>query len=73
MNIKTWMDSLGLRSLSNLRLTSKLLVSPIIAVAFLVIFGIVCYAGFLKQKTALDDVFDKRLDTINLLTISRSL
>ena len=46
--------------LNNLRMTNKLLVSPLTAVLFLVIFGTVSYTGFFKQKAALDDIFNNR-------------
>ena len=46
--------------LCNLRMTKKLLVSPFTAMLFLVIFGLVSYAGFIKQKTALDDIYKNR-------------
>lgn len=48
------------RWLSNMRMTKKLLVSPIIAVIFLIIFGVVSYMGFFKQKVVLDDIYHKR-------------
>lgn len=47
--------------LGNLKMTKKLLVSPFVAVLFLLIFGIVSYIGFFDQKAALDDVFNHRL------------
>ncbi len=50
--MKTW--------LSNLQMTKKLLVSPFTAIIFLLIFGIVAYAGFFRQKGALDDIFNNR-------------
>jgi hypothetical protein len=46
--------------LSNLNMTRKLLVSPVAAVLFLIIFGIVTYVGFFKQKEALNDIFNIR-------------
>ena len=51
--MKTW--------LGNLKMTNKLLVSPVMAVVFLAIFGIVSYWGFFKQKAALDDIYKYRL------------
>jgi methyl-accepting chemotaxis protein len=49
-----------IRWLSNLRMTTKLLVSPIVAIVFLVGVWVVCYFGFLNQKSALDDIFNNR-------------
>jgi methyl-accepting chemotaxis protein len=49
-----------IRWLSNLRMTTKLLVSPAVAIAFLVGVWIVCYFGFFNQKAALDDIFNNR-------------
>jgi len=46
--------------LSNLRMTKKLLIGPIVAIVFLVSVWIVCYVGFFKQKAALDDIFNNR-------------
>ena len=46
--------------LSNLQMTKKLLVSPVTAILFLVIFGIASYGGFFRQKAALDDIFNTR-------------
>ncbi|MBA4390863.1 MAG: methyl-accepting chemotaxis protein [Syntrophus sp. (in: bacteria)] len=46
--------------LSNLKMTKKLLVSPFTAILFLLIFGLVSYAGFFRQKGALDDIFNIR-------------
>lgn len=46
--------------LSDLRMTKKLLVSPVTAIAFLAVFAIVTYAGFYRQKAALDDIFNSR-------------
>jgi methyl-accepting chemotaxis protein len=50
--MKTW--------LSNLKLTKKLLIVPFTAVLFLVIFGLVAYVGFFKQRTAMDNIVNKR-------------
>ena len=47
--------------LGNLKLAKKLLVSPFVAIIFLLIFGIVSYAGFFRQKAALDDIYNNRL------------
>jgi methyl-accepting chemotaxis protein len=46
--------------LGDLDMTKKLLVSPFVAVLFLLIFGVVSYAAFFKQKAALDDIFNNR-------------
>lgn len=46
--------------LGNLRLTKKLLVSPVAAILFLALFGIVTFTGLLTLKGALDDVVQKR-------------
>ncbi len=46
--------------LSNLQMTKKLLISPLTAIFFLLIFGLVSYAGFFRQKAALDDIFQIR-------------
>jgi methyl-accepting chemotaxis protein len=52
MTMKMW--------LRNLKLTKKLLIVPFTAVLFLIIFGLVAYVGFFRQKTAMDDVVNKR-------------
>ena len=46
--------------LSNLQMTKKLLVSPVVAILCLAIFGGVSYWGFFRQKAALDDIFNTR-------------
>lgn len=46
--------------LGNLKMTKKLLVSPLTAIIFLIIFGIVTYVGFTSQKIALNDIVNKR-------------
>ena len=46
--------------LGDLKMTNKLLVSPIMAVLFLMIFGVVAYLGFFKQQAAMDDIFSNR-------------
>ncbi len=46
--------------LSNLRMTNKLFVAPVTAMVFLLIFGIVSYMGFFKQKSTLDDIYNNR-------------
>jgi hypothetical protein len=55
--------------LSNLDMTKKLLVSPLAAVLFLVVFGIVACGGLIKQKRALDDIYNYRSRAIKLLRI----
>jgi methyl-accepting chemotaxis protein len=55
-----------LNMISNLKFTSKLLVSPVIAVLFLLIYGVVCQVGFVQQKQTLDDVFDNRIGNYEL-------
>ncbi len=47
--------------LTNLKMTNKLLVAPFVAVLFFLIFGIVSYGAFFKQKAALDDIYSVRL------------
>ncbi len=47
--------------LSNLQMTKKLLVAPVVSILFLVVFGIVAYLGLFQEKSALDDVFRNRL------------
>ena len=46
--------------LTNLRMTKKLLVSPVSAIIFLAVFGLVSYIGFFKQNSAFDDIFNNR-------------
>lgn len=46
--------------LSNLRMTKKLLVSPVVAIIFLFIFGLVSCMGFFRQKATLDDIYQNR-------------
>jgi methyl-accepting chemotaxis protein len=46
--------------LSNLRMTNKLLVAPVVALIFLFIFGLVSYMGFFRQKATLDDIYQNR-------------
>lgn len=46
--------------LGNLKMARKLLISPFTAIIFLLIFGIVSYVGFFRQKSALDDVVNNR-------------
>jgi methyl-accepting chemotaxis protein len=46
--------------LGNLKMARKLLISPFTAIIFLLIFGIVSYAGFFRQKSALDDIVNNR-------------
>ena len=52
--------------LSNLRMTKKLLIVPIVAVVFLGTVWIVCYFGFFKQKAALDDIFNVRFQNYQI-------
>jgi phosphoglycerate-specific signal transduction histidine kinase len=49
--------------LCNLQMAKKLLVSPVTAILFLLIFGLVSYAGFFRQKAALDDIYNTRFTT----------
>lgn len=46
--------------LSNLQLTKKLLVSPLMVLFFLIVVGAVSYVGFSKQQSALDDIYKSR-------------
>ncbi len=46
--------------LSDLPLTKKLLVSPFTVLLLLIVFGVVAYASFAKQQSALDDIFKNR-------------
>jgi methyl-accepting chemotaxis protein len=46
--------------LGNMRLAKKLMVSPSVAILFLLVFGAVCYLGFFKQNSALYDIFNNR-------------
>ena len=46
--------------LANLRMTKKLLVSPLAAMCFFAVFAVVSYGGFFNQKTVLDDIFQNR-------------
>lgn len=46
--------------LGNLHMTKKLLVSPFMALLFLLIFGVVSYFAFFKQQSALDDIYKNR-------------
>jgi len=46
--------------LGNLKMARKLLISPFTAIIFLLIFGIVSYVGFFRQKSALDDIVNNR-------------
>jgi|WetSurMetagenome_2_1015567.scaffolds.fasta_scaffold41654_3 methyl-accepting chemotaxis protein len=48
--------------IGNLKMKTKLLISPGAAVAFLIIFGIISTLGFLKQKSALEDIFNNRFN-----------
>jgi methyl-accepting chemotaxis protein len=44
----------------NLKMQKKLLLSPLVVMVFLVVFGIVAYVGLTSQKLAMDDVFNNR-------------
>ena len=46
--------------LMNLRLYRKLLISPLVVIAFLVISGIVSYLSLSNQKSALEEIFGTR-------------
>lgn len=54
--------------LGNLKMTVKLLVSPVVVIVFLIIFGIVSYWGFYKQNTALNDIFNNRFQNYQAST-----
>ena len=47
-------------SFSNLKLASKLLVAPATVIFFMLVLGIVSFAGLLKQKMAVEDIFGTR-------------
>lgn len=49
--------------LSNMRMTKKLLVAPVLAMVFLLVFGLVSYMGFFRQKATLDDIYQNRFGT----------
>ncbi len=46
--------------LSDLQLTKKLLVSPFTVLLLLIVFGVVTYASFSRQQSALDDIYKNR-------------
>ncbi len=46
--------------LGNLSMTKKLVVSPLVAVVFLLVFGAVSYVAFFKQQSALSDIYNNR-------------
>ena len=46
--------------LSNLHMTKKLLVAPVVSILFLLVFGIVAYVGLFQEKSSLDDIFKNR-------------
>ncbi|OPY77467.1 MAG: Methyl-accepting chemotaxis protein CtpH [Syntrophorhabdus sp. PtaU1.Bin058] len=48
------------RYLMNLKMSKKLLLSPLCVMALLIIFGIVSYMGNLNQKSAINDIFNNR-------------
>ncbi len=48
------------RLLMNLKLSKKLLIAPIVVIAFLVISGVVSYLSLSSQKSALEEIFGTR-------------
>jgi len=46
--------------LTNLKMSKKLLLSPLCVMFFLIIFGIVSYMGNVNQKSAINDIFNNR-------------
>ncbi|HEX2966773.1 MAG TPA: methyl-accepting chemotaxis protein [Syntrophorhabdaceae bacterium] len=54
--------------LCDLKLTTKLLIAPLTAVVFLLVFGCVVYTGFYQQSKALDDVVNKRFSSYQTTT-----
>lgn len=48
------------RLLMNLKLSKKLLIAPLVVIAFLVISGVVSYLSLANQKSALDEIFGTR-------------
>ncbi|OPY66991.1 MAG: Methyl-accepting chemotaxis protein PctC [Syntrophorhabdaceae bacterium PtaU1.Bin034] len=46
--------------LGNLKMAKKVMVSPVIALMLMVIFGLVAYGGFFRQQAALEDIFTVR-------------
>ena len=52
----------------NLRMTSKLLVSPMTALIGLIIFGIAIFYGIYMQNSALEDVFNNRFRNFQIST-----
>jgi methyl-accepting chemotaxis protein len=51
------------RFFENLKLSRKLLIAPLIGIAFLTIFGVVCYNALANQKLAIEDLFLSRFKT----------
>ena len=48
------------RLLMNLKLSKKLLIAPVVVIAFLVLSGIVSYLSLVSQKSALEEIFGTR-------------
>ena len=48
------------RLLMNLKLSKKLLIAPLVVIAFLVISGVVSYLSLSNQRSALDEIFGTR-------------
>ncbi len=46
--------------LGDLKMAKKVMVSPVIALVLMAIFGLIAYGGFMRQQTALDDIFTVR-------------
>lgn len=46
--------------LMNLKMSKKLLLSPLCVMVFLIIFGIVSYVGNVNQRSAINDIFNNR-------------
>jgi len=49
--------------LMNLRMHKKLLLSPLVVIVFFFIFAIVAYIGLQGQKSAINDIYQNRLQT----------
>jgi len=54
--------------LNDLQMTKKLLVAPVVAILFLVIFGASAYVGLFQEKSALDDIFKSRFKCHQVIT-----
>ena len=48
------------RLLMNLKLSKKILIAPIVVIAFLVISGVVSYLSLSQQKSAIEEIFGTR-------------